>query len=124
MRTGHHSTVRPERNKGTGRKRGARNPCLDVARDEPRGAGRDHAQAGFTLVEGDVRPAIEEFPAAHAEHRSRALRDLDEAGDVLERMLNVETDQTRAGDLNRARLGVRLTRLTIAGNGFEMGGEA
>ena len=42
---------------------------------------------GFTLVEGDVRPAIEEFPAAHAEHRSRALRDLDEAGDVLERMV-------------------------------------
>jgi hypothetical protein len=62
------------------------------------------------------------FSPLHERYRDEALEAIDAARETIDGILEDEAvTGERAGDLERVGIGLAVTRLTIAGNGFELG---
>lgn len=78
---------------------------------------------GFAIVEGNATSAAPQFPAKHLQYRDEALETIDHVRDLI---TGLEEDDAisgdRGADLYAAGVKLGVTRLTIAGNGFEIAG--
>lgn len=84
---------------------------------------RDLLPKGFAIVEGNTKSAAPQFPAQHVQYRDEALETIDHVRDLI---TGLEEDDAipgdRGADLYAAGVKLGITRLTIAGNGFEIVG--
>ncbi len=78
---------------------------------------------GFSIVEGDASPAGALYPAQHVQYREEALEAIDTVRSLIS---DLDEDDAVPGERGAAlyAAGVQLgvTRMTIAGNGFEFVG--
>ncbi|MEP9402067.1 hypothetical protein [Sphingomonas sp. VNH70] len=81
--------------------------------------------AGFRIVEGKEAQAKPAFPAKHAEYREDTLEAIDAIRELIEGLLEDEVlDDERHSALASAATRLHVARLTIAGNGFQLGDDA
>lgn len=88
---------------------------------------REHLPAGWSLTEG--APPKASLSAEHERYREEALEAIDRALLFLDGLIEDEADLRdatgdRAAEMDAVALDLRMTRMTIAGNGFEIGGDA
>ena len=80
--------------------------------------------AGFEIVEGGRGKEKAQFPAQHVTYREEALAAIDGVRELID---GLDEDQVVPGErgvaLAAAGLKLGITRMTIAGNGFELGGD-
>lgn len=85
---------------------------------------RHQLPKGWTLFEGDA-PAAQSFPTEHARYRDETLETIDQLRELIDGLIEDETlDDERHSVAGVLAAKLQLARMTIAGNGFDMGGEA
>lgn len=81
--------------------------------------------AGTTLTNMEQKPSGPAFPAQHAEYRDDVLAAIDAIRELID---GIEEDELlpvdRMRELRRADARLQMARLTVAGNGFQLGGDA
>ena len=77
--------------------------------------------AGFRIEEGPAKPAEASFPAAHEQYREEALETIEATLLLVDGLIEDEVfNDERADELYRCSGKLRMARMSIAGNGFEL----